>query len=148
MNPSLATGRPWLDLAFQLVGIIFGLVPALLALRLLGREGKRILPLRSPLLAELASAALPAAIIGVPGLLLFYFCGHSRAFSLGSAERFLGRDCRRRQCAYGHCLRRVFPASQEASAVHIAHALLDSAAFSGYALLHGQGILTYFARLG
>ena len=39
LNPSHASGRPWLDLAFQLVGILFGVVPALLALHLQRRSG-------------------------------------------------------------------------------------------------------------
>src|SRR5205814_2785964 len=35
---SAAPGRPWLDLAFQLADIGFGLVPALLAVHLLWRD--------------------------------------------------------------------------------------------------------------
>jgi membrane protease YdiL (CAAX protease family) len=37
LNPSQAPGRPWLDLTYQLMGIFFDVVPALLALYLLGR---------------------------------------------------------------------------------------------------------------
>ncbi|MDT5037982.1 MAG: hypothetical protein QOE03_3167 [Micromonosporaceae bacterium] len=37
LNPSQAPGRPWLDLTYQLLGIFFALVPALLAIHLLAR---------------------------------------------------------------------------------------------------------------
>lgn len=39
MNSAITPDRPWLDLAYQLAGIGFGVVPALLAIHLLGREG-------------------------------------------------------------------------------------------------------------
>jgi membrane protease YdiL (CAAX protease family) len=39
LNASAAPGRPWLDLALQLVGIATAVVPALLALNLLVRDG-------------------------------------------------------------------------------------------------------------
>jgi membrane protease YdiL (CAAX protease family) len=39
LNPSQAPGRPWLDLTYQLLGIFFDLVPAILALHLLSRDG-------------------------------------------------------------------------------------------------------------
>src|SRR5205823_1128257 len=38
LNPSQAPGRPWLDLAYQLLGIATALVPALLAVHLLRRD--------------------------------------------------------------------------------------------------------------
>jgi membrane protease YdiL (CAAX protease family) len=38
LNPSVAPGRPWLDLTYQLLGVAFGVVPALLAVHLLGRD--------------------------------------------------------------------------------------------------------------
>jgi membrane protease YdiL (CAAX protease family) len=37
LNPSQAPGRPWLDLTYQLLGIFFALVPAVLAIHLLAR---------------------------------------------------------------------------------------------------------------
>ena len=39
LNQSQAPGRPWLDLTYQLLGIGFSVVPALLALHLLNRDG-------------------------------------------------------------------------------------------------------------
>jgi membrane protease YdiL (CAAX protease family) len=75
LNPSQAPGRPWLDLAFQLVDIGFGVVPALLALHLLGRDHERpaavlgLVPARPGF--DLASGAGLAALIGVPGLGLY-----------------------------------------------------------------------------
>jgi membrane protease YdiL (CAAX protease family) len=75
LNPSQAPGRPWLDLTYQLTGIVFSLVPALLAVHLLGREpgGARPLlglDLRRPAFDGLSGAAL-FLVIGVPGLGLY-----------------------------------------------------------------------------
>ena len=38
LNVSRAPGRPWLDLTYQLLGIVFALVPVLLAVHLLNRD--------------------------------------------------------------------------------------------------------------
>src|SRR5574342_422662 len=38
LNTSLAPGRPWLDLTYQLMGIFFAIVPALLAVHLMNRD--------------------------------------------------------------------------------------------------------------
>ena len=38
LNPSQAPGRPWLDLTYQLLGIFFAVVPALLTVHLLRRD--------------------------------------------------------------------------------------------------------------
>jgi membrane protease YdiL (CAAX protease family) len=75
LNPSQAPGRPWLDLTYQLLGIFFALVPALLALHLLARDPGRpaeVLGLdrRRPAFDVLAGLAL-AAVIGLPGLGLY-----------------------------------------------------------------------------
>jgi membrane protease YdiL (CAAX protease family) len=72
---SAAPGRPWLDLAFQLASIGFGLVPALLAVHLLRRDHGSpgrvlgLLPPR-PRFDVLAGCGL-AALIGIPGLGLY-----------------------------------------------------------------------------
>jgi membrane protease YdiL (CAAX protease family) len=74
LNTSQAPGRPWLDLAIQLTQIGFALVPVLLAVHLLGRDGDapRILGLRPRRpVADLAIGAGLAAGIGVPGLGLY-----------------------------------------------------------------------------
>ncbi len=72
---SAAPGRPWLDLAFQLASIGFGVVPALLAVHLLRRDHEspaRVLGLRPPRpgFDALLGAGL-AALIGIPGLGLY-----------------------------------------------------------------------------
>ena len=38
MNSSVTPDRPWLDLAYQLAGVVLGVVPALLAVYLLARD--------------------------------------------------------------------------------------------------------------
>lgn len=75
MNPSAAPGRPWLDLAYQLVGVGLALVPVALALHLLARQHERPsrllgLDLRRPA-HDLALGAGLAALIGIPGLGLY-----------------------------------------------------------------------------
>ena len=78
MNPSVTPDRPWLDLAYQLVGIGLALVPVLLALHLLARElpqpGRARatigLDLRRPIPDLLLGLGL-AAVIGLPGLALY-----------------------------------------------------------------------------
>jgi membrane protease YdiL (CAAX protease family) len=71
LNPSQAPGRPWLDLAYQLLGIATALVPALLAVHLLRRDQTPIgLRPRRPAFDAAAGAGL-AALIGIPGLGLY-----------------------------------------------------------------------------
>lgn len=72
--------RPYLDLTYQLVGIVFTLVPVALALWLLSANTPRLrrmlgLDRRRPLI-DLAHGAGLAAVIGLPGLAL-YFIGHA-----------------------------------------------------------------------
>lgn len=74
INNSYAADRPWLDLAYQLAGLLFPLVPVLLALYLLRLSGdaRRIgFDLRRPGF-DLSRGLAMAAVIGVPGL-GFYF---------------------------------------------------------------------------
>jgi membrane protease YdiL (CAAX protease family) len=91
LNPSQAPGRPWLDLTYQLLGIFFDLVPALLAVHLLARDRAGTQPepasgvdaragagtsaligldFRRPLFDGVSALAL-AAVIGLPGLGLY-----------------------------------------------------------------------------
>ncbi|MEV4480272.1 CPBP family intramembrane glutamic endopeptidase [Micromonospora coxensis] len=68
--------RPWLDLTYQLLGIFFALLPVLLAVHLLARDPgdpARTLgvDLRWPG-SDLARGAGLAALIGLPGLALFW----------------------------------------------------------------------------
>ncbi|HET7399780.1 MAG TPA: CPBP family intramembrane glutamic endopeptidase [Intrasporangium sp.] len=80
MNTAVTPDRPWLDLAYQLVGIALALVPVLLALFLLARVAppamgispRRFLGLdgREPVRDATRGLGL-AALIGIPGLLLY-----------------------------------------------------------------------------
>ncbi|MEU7980077.1 CPBP family intramembrane glutamic endopeptidase [Micromonospora sp. NPDC049081] len=70
------SARPWLDLTYQLLGIVFALLPVLLAVHLLARDPgdpARTLgvDLRRPG-SDLARGAGLAALIGLPGLALFW----------------------------------------------------------------------------
>jgi membrane protease YdiL (CAAX protease family) len=76
LNVSRAPDRPWLDLTYQLLGIVFALVPVLLAVHLLNRdrdEARAELGLdgRRPLF-DLGTGAALAALIGIPGLGLYF----------------------------------------------------------------------------
>jgi membrane protease YdiL (CAAX protease family) len=79
LNNSVTPDRPWLDLAYQLVAIGFGIVPVLLALYLLRRVDPPSsyaptrfvgFDLRRPW-ADLAGGVALAAVIGLPGLGLY-----------------------------------------------------------------------------
>ena len=78
LNTSLAPGRPWLDLTYQLMAIFFGIVPALLAVHLMNRDpggARGLLGLTWPtprrLGMDLIYGAGLAALIGIPGLGLY-----------------------------------------------------------------------------
>ncbi|WP_431728109.1 CPBP family intramembrane glutamic endopeptidase [Verrucosispora sp. TAA-831] len=71
-----ASARAYLDLTYQLLGIVFALLPVLLAVHLLTRDpGDPVrtlgLDARRPW-ADLAQGAGLAALIGLPGLVLFW----------------------------------------------------------------------------
>jgi membrane protease YdiL (CAAX protease family) len=75
MNSSVTPDRPWLDLAYQLVGIVIALVPVALAVHLLRRDRADAthaigLDLRQPGRDLWRGAALAAAV-GIPGLGLY-----------------------------------------------------------------------------
>jgi membrane protease YdiL (CAAX protease family) len=74
LNGSVVPNQAWLDLVYQLVGIGFGVVPAFLALHLLARDripARAIGVDRTRPGADLARGVLLAAVIGIPGLLLY-----------------------------------------------------------------------------
>lgn len=74
MNSSVTPDRPWLDLLYQIAGIVFPVVPALLALYLLHLAGQRReigFDIRRPWFDLGRGFALVAAI-GIPGLGLYY----------------------------------------------------------------------------
>ncbi len=60
INSSITPDRPWLDLAYQLAGIVFPLVPALFALYLLRLTGNRG---RSALICG-GRASISAGVLG------------------------------------------------------------------------------------
>lgn len=75
MNTSVVPDRPWLDLIYQVLGIVLPLVPALLAIHLLSitfrRPGRLIgFDARRPL-PDLMLGLLIALAIGIPGLGLY-----------------------------------------------------------------------------
>ena len=70
INNTVVADRAWLDLLYQIAGIAFPLVPAMLALYLLSLSGDREpigFDLRRPRW-DLARGFAAAAVIGVPGL--------------------------------------------------------------------------------
>lgn len=84
LNTSVTPDRPWLDLTYQLIGVFFALVPVLLALHFLnqdpgGARGLLGLNHRRPVF-DLSAGALLAAVIGVPGLGL-YFAARALGFN-------------------------------------------------------------------
>ncbi len=83
MNNSVVPDRPWLDLAYQVAGLVFPLVPALVALYLLQRTGDRSrigFDFRRPRFDVGWGFGLAAAI-GLPGLALYFA---ARAFGLNT----------------------------------------------------------------
>lgn len=73
INNSVTPERPWLDLAYQVAGIAFPLVPVGVALYLLWQTGDRArigFDLRRPGF-DLGRGFFAAAIIGIPGLVLY-----------------------------------------------------------------------------
>jgi hypothetical protein len=80
MNNAVTPDRPWLDLAYQLVGIALPLVPALLAVYLLNRQHRPAVDVGAgrfvgldagqPARDGVGGVAL-AAVIGIPGLGLY-----------------------------------------------------------------------------
>jgi membrane protease YdiL (CAAX protease family) len=71
LNGSLSN-RPYLDLTYQLLGIGFGLVPAFLALFLLNGDAAGLGLDRRRAGFDLAAGAGLAALIGLPGLGLYF----------------------------------------------------------------------------
>lgn len=76
LNTSLAPDRPWLDLTYQLLRIIFALVPVLLAVHFLNRDpggARNLLGLDNRRWGrDLAAGSGLAALIGLPGLGLYF----------------------------------------------------------------------------
>ncbi|MFT3873480.1 MAG: CPBP family intramembrane metalloprotease [Nocardioides sp.] len=91
MNQSLAPGREWFDLLYQLLGIGFGLVPVLLAAYLLVRSGVRPAVVwfgavgrrvsGRLVAADLGRGAIVAAVVGSTGI-AFYLFTHALGINL------------------------------------------------------------------
>lgn len=93
MNTSVTPDRPWLDLAYQLLGIGLALVPAFLALHLLRRDDARAhltmgFDLRRPA-GDLWRGLVLAAVVGIPGL-GFYLLARELGFNTTVATANLG----------------------------------------------------------
>lgn len=78
LNSSVTPGRPWLDLLYQCSDVIFGIVPAFLAVLLLAQVSRppggvrRTLGLHGPGWGrDLGAGTILAAVIGIPGLGLY-----------------------------------------------------------------------------
>jgi membrane protease YdiL (CAAX protease family) len=79
LNTSAAPGRPWLDLTYQLLGVLFNVVPALLAVHLLKRDHPGALgqlgldPSRGGRRPwyDVGAGTVLAAVIGIPGVALY-----------------------------------------------------------------------------
>ncbi|MBC2864281.1 CPBP family intramembrane glutamic endopeptidase [Streptomyces mexicanus] len=84
LNASAAPGRPWLDLAWQLFGIVTALVPVALVAHLLLREGRSLRTLgfdRTRPGPDLGRGAVIAAVIGSAGI-AFYLAARGLGFNL------------------------------------------------------------------
>ena len=93
MNNAVVPDRPWLDLAYQLAGIAFPVVPALLALYLLQRTGDRRrigFDLRRPGF-DLPWGFGLAAAIGLPGI-AFYLAARTLGFNTNVAPANLAEN--------------------------------------------------------
>ncbi len=93
MNNAVVPDRPWLDLAYQLAGIAFPVVPALLALYLLQRTADRRgigFDLRRPGFDTRWGFVLAAAI-GLPGI-GFYLAARALGFNTNVAPANLAEN--------------------------------------------------------
>jgi membrane protease YdiL (CAAX protease family) len=84
LNGSAAPGRPWLDLAYQLLGSGFGVVPVVLVAYLLFRSGEGLsvigFDLRRPRFDVTRGAVIAAGVGGVG--LAFYLVTHALGIDL------------------------------------------------------------------
>lgn len=93
MNSSITPDRPWLDLAYQLAGIVFPLIPALFALYLLRLSGDRDrigFDLRRPGF-DIGWGFGLAAVIGIPGI-AFYLVARQFGFNTNVAPANLAEN--------------------------------------------------------
>lgn len=86
INSSITPDRPWLDLAYQVAGIVFPLVPALLALYLLRLSGDRgLIGFDAKRVGfDVTRGFGLAAVIGIPGI-GFYLLARQLGFNTNVA---------------------------------------------------------------
>ena len=134
---SLAPGRPWLDLILQLANLLIGLAPVALVCYLLVREGT----------TPSAAIGLDAHEIVVLGYLLRRLdqlgLSPARAIAISAVVRgsyhlyqgfggFLGN------AVMGVIFALLYLRWKRVTPFIIAHGLIDTGAFVGYAVLHGH----------
>jgi membrane protease YdiL (CAAX protease family) len=85
LNSSLAPGRPWFDLTYQLLALLFGVVPVLLVLYLLARSSDHPRSMWSrggpQYRRDTVAGLLLAAVVGGTGL-AFYLATHALGVDL------------------------------------------------------------------
>ena len=85
LNGSLAPGRPWFDLTYQLLALLFGVVPVLLACYLLARSGDNPRGLwargSGQYRHDVIAGLVLAAVVGGTGL-AFYLLTHALGVDL------------------------------------------------------------------
>jgi hypothetical protein len=93
MNSSIAPDRPWFDLTYQLLGIVFAVVPVALAGYLLVRSGTRLRDVwfDGAGWGDLPRGAVVAAAVGSVGL-GFYLLSHSLGLSVTVAASGLDNE--------------------------------------------------------
>lgn len=93
MNSSITPDRPWLDLSYQLAGLAFPVIPALLALYLLwlSGDGGRIGFDLSRKGFDLSAGFGLAAVIGIPGI-AFYLAARQLGFNTNVAPANLAEN--------------------------------------------------------
>jgi membrane protease YdiL (CAAX protease family) len=77
---SLAPGRPWIDLAFQILDIAIAVAPVALVMYLLARSGESLATVgvdRSRPLGDLVRGVMIAAVVGGAGLALYLGAYHA-----------------------------------------------------------------------
>ncbi|MCM0622827.1 CPBP family intramembrane glutamic endopeptidase [Nocardioides bruguierae] len=92
LNSSIAPDRPWLDLTYQLLRIVFALIPVLLAGYLLVRSGDRLREVwfrGAGWLKDLGWGAALAAAVGTVGL-IFYLATYALGTNLTVVAQGLG----------------------------------------------------------
>ncbi|MBW3085985.1 hypothetical protein KEM60_02196 [Austwickia sp. TVS 96-490-7B] len=147
LNTSATPDRPWLDLAYQVTRIAVALVPVVLAMHLLARDGVspgRIGVDRRRPWSDLAVGAGLAALVGIPGLGLYLVAravGANTTVSAvirGAYHLYQGFGGFVGNIVMGVLFGAVYARKGRVMPLIIAHTILDVVAFVGYAALKGH----------